>query len=86
MLFKPSKLRILKVRGSKACALFQYNCTPNTSRNAYVSMNVDSHARRVNSFATWVILFCCVRFNDVLNYVKSLIYHLKRQKVCLCCV
>ena len=82
----PFTLRILKIRESSMCALFQYNCTPNTTRNAYLIVSIgrfDSHARRVNSFASREISFCRVIFYDVFNLVKVL-YHIKRQNVGLC--
>ena len=59
--------------------------TPHTMpRQAWASRWADSRADRVDSFATTVILFCHVIFNDVLNLVKVLFITWKRQKVCLC--
>ena len=39
-MLQPSKFRILKIRESSARALFLYNCTPNISRSADVSVSV----------------------------------------------
>ena len=46
----------------------------------WVSRRVDSSVRRLNTFATRVILLWRVMFNDFLNLQKNLIYHIKKTK------
>ena len=44
---------------------------------------VNLRARDVDSFTTQGISFCRVIFNDILNLVKSLIYHIRKDKRCV---
>ena len=54
-----SKFRILKICKSSARALFLYNCTPNISCSACVSVGrVDLRKCRVDLFSKGVITFC----------------------------
>ena len=84
-----SELMILKIRESSAHTLFQYNCTPNTSRNgnAYarvcVACRIDSRPRMVNSLATQGILFPHVIVDGVINLVKVLFITWKKDKKCV---
>ena len=71
---------------SSACALFQYNCTPDTLCNAYWHRLGLIHTHRVNSFAIQIILRRCVIFYDDFNLVKVLLPRKKDKKVRLCCV
>ena len=53
-----SKLTILKICESSVRALFLYSCTPNTLRGCERRRRVHSRARRIDSFVSWVIIFC----------------------------
>ena len=57
---------------------FLYNCTPCNFEHLAQCL----HARRIDSFATRIFIFCW--HNGALNCKMSNLLHLKRQKVCLC--
>ena len=50
---------------------------------AWALHRVDSRQHRVDLFATRGLLFCCVISTNILNLVKSLIYHIKKTKKCV---
>ena len=59
---------------------FLYSCTPNTLSARERSVRVHSLARWIDSFASRVICILLMIFNNILNLVRCVIFHIYRLK------